>query len=92
MARVIKVATPIGEFSRKTANEYTHVNVWASPRAMAAFQNPNKSNYATETKWKKDLGYGVTWHTAEASAVRAGRGTYRWDRSATLVGTFVVPA
>jgi hypothetical protein len=94
--KTLTAVTPVGEFTRKTDSVYTYVNVWASPRAKAAFDSAAERTYrpcGVDARWIKDRGYGVTWHYTEAAARAAAsskRG-YQWDH-ATLVGTFAVGA
>lgn len=87
--KTLKVTTTVGEFTRKTATAYTHVNVWKSPRAEADIADPNAYPGGISGRWKKDRGYGVTWHSSLKAAQNAGR-KYIWDGDATLIGTFDV--
>ena len=86
--RTLTATTPVGAFNRATASAYTHVNVWDSPRATAAFEAGRRGGVAG--RWTKDCGWAVTWHGSEAAARRAGAGKYGYDHHATLLGTFPV--
>ena len=90
--KTLTVTTPVGEFNRRTDSLYTFVNVWASPRAAAAYAEASPRACGVHARWIKDRGYGVTWHVTEASARKAAgfsRG-FKWDHDATLVGSFAV--
>jgi|KBSMisStaDraftv2_1062788.scaffolds.fasta_scaffold350771_1 hypothetical protein len=88
--RTLTATTPVGTFNRATASAYSHVNVWASPRAAAQAAEPDAYTGGVMGRWIKDHGYGVTWHFNEASARKAAAGKYGWDHSAKLVGIFPV--
>jgi hypothetical protein len=90
--RTLTATTPVGSFNRATASAYSHVNVWASPRAAEAVADAYAHKNGVGGRWIKDRGYGVTWHFTEASARKAAAGKYGWDQSAKLVGTFPVDA
>ena len=89
-ARTLTITTPEGVFTRKTSTRYAFAVVWRSPRAMAAFLDPKRSESQMEIRWKKDRGFGVTWHTSHDTASRAARGSYCCDRAAVLVGIFAL--
>lgn len=87
MKATLKVSTPVGEFTRTTGTNYTHVVVWNSPRAMA---EQKAGSGGVQGRWAKDLGHGVTWHMSEGAARKAASSKYQWDHAATLVGVFAV--
>ena len=85
MTKTATVTTPVGTFSRATASEYTHINVWTSP-----FISKEKTvRSGVWARWAKDNGFGVTWHKTEEAARKASA-KYGWEPNATLVGTFPV--
>lgn len=91
MKTTLKVSTPVGEFTRTTGTNYTHVVVWNSPRATECFNLPAGTiTGGVHGRWIKDRGHGVTWHMSEGAARRAASGKYSWDHAAALVGVFPV--
>jgi hypothetical protein len=98
--KTLKAQTTVGEFTRATASNYTHVVVWDAPYVMNLFvavQNGDAeaiciSRDGVQARWVKDRGYGVTWHSSAAAANKAARGRYGWVINSTLVGVFEVAA
>lgn len=98
--KVLKVTTPVGEFSRATDSNYTHAVVWNAPPAMDLFvrvQNGDaeaicRSRNGVYARWIKDRGFGVTWHGSAAAANKAASKRYGWSLKSTLVGVFEVTA
>jgi hypothetical protein len=95
MKKSLSVTTPVGVFTRNTESAYTHIVVWASPRAMRALvrsqaSDPGFHPSGVGQRWVKDHGYGVTWHSSADTAAKATQ-AYRWDAAeSTLVGGFAV--
>lgn len=99
--KILKAETTVGEFTRTTNSEYTHIVVWNSPRVARFVSLVNsgderavrKSKGGNAARWLKDRGFGVTWHGSAAAAQKAAAGRFSWDGSdATLVGVFEVAA
>ena len=99
--KILKAQTTVGEFTRSTSSDYTHIVVWNSPR-VARFVNLvksgderaiRKSKDGNAARWLKDRGFGVTWHGSVAAAQKAVAGRFSWDKTeATLVGIYEVAA
>ena len=90
MKTTLTIQTTAGTFTRTTASKYTHIVVYASPRAKKVFDANEKTQSGVDARWIKDRGFGVTWHGSLASAEKAAKAGYKWDSEATLVGVFSI--
>jgi hypothetical protein len=94
--RIKTVNTPVGEFSRKTNTDYKFAVIWNCPRAKETYDKylitSVKPRLATDTRWIKDKGYAVTWHSTKQSAEKKASGSYDWDKSSTVLGIYEVTA
>ena len=94
--RIKTANTPVGEFSRKTNTDYKFVVIWNCPRAKETYDKylitGVKPTLATDTRWIKDKGYAVTWHSTKQSAEKKSSGSYDWDKSSTVLGIYEVTA
>lgn len=93
--KTLKITSPVGTFTRKTATNYTHAVVWNSPRAadtLARSEAGEDLSYGVNARWIKDRGYATTWHSSERTARAAAASPYKWDCKATPVGVFQVEA
>ena len=94
--KTIKVTTPVGEFTRSTKSDYTHVVVRKSDRAKSVYDkfssSGEKSGCGTDARWIKDRGFVVTYHTSLRSADNAARQKYFYDSKSEVVGIYEVAA
>lgn len=82
MKQMLKVNTPYGEFTRKTATKYTHIVV-AQPASRMGKEITGADELAAMltadghhtdgvmARVLKDRGYIVSWHSTEAAASKA---------------------
>jgi aspartokinase len=94
--RTIKVVTPVGEFTRSTKSDYTHVVVRKSDKAKSVYDrfvsSGEKSGCNVDARWIKDRGYAVTYHNSERAAVNAAKQKYGWDSKSEVIGIYEVAA
>ena len=94
--KTIKVTTPVGEFTRTTKSDYTHVVVRKSDRAKSVYEkflsSGDKSGSGVDARWIKDRGFAVTYHASLRSAANAANQKYGWDYKAEVIGIYEVAA
>ena len=85
--------TPVGKFTRNTNSDYKAIVVWSSPRAKECFEKAKQTGqmprYGVDTKWVKDNGFAVTWHSSKQLAEKATK-QYSYDSQAVLIGVFEI--
>lgn len=91
--RIASAQTTVGEFTRETEVQYTHVVVRRSTRAAAVLAQFERGEYkgkrsGIDARWIKDRGFVVSWHNSEAAAKAASTKAYPYDARAELVGIF----
>lgn len=85
----LSATTPVGTFTRTTATAYAWIVVRRSAEAAKAAATSGPLS-GVDARWRKDLGYAVTWHTSRAAADRAASRPYAYDRETEIVGIFAV--
>jgi len=94
--KTIKVTTPVGEFTRSTKSDYTHVVVRKSDRAKSVYDkfssSGEKSCLGVDARWIKDRGFVVTYHTSLRSAANAAKQKYFYDSKSEVIGIYEVAA
>jgi hypothetical protein len=94
--KTIKVTTPVGEFTRSTKSDYTHVVVRKSDRAQSVYDKfvttGEKSGSGVDARWVKDRGFVVTYHTSLRSAANAAKQKYFYDSKSQVIGIYEVAA
>jgi hypothetical protein len=94
--KTIKVITPVGEFTRSTKSDYTHVVVRKSDSAKSVYDkflsSSDKSRSGVDARWIKDRGFVVTYHTSLRSAANAAQQKYPYDPAAEVIGIYEVAA
>ena len=94
--KTIKVITPVGEFTRSTKSNYTHVVVRKSDRAKSVYDKfvttGEKSRSGVDVRWIKDCGFVVTYHNSLRSAGNAAKKIYRYDPKSEVIGIYEVAA
>ena len=94
--KTIKAITPVGEFTRSTKSDYTHVVVRKSDRAKSVYDKfvstGEKSCSGNDARWIKDRGFVVTYHNSLRSAANAAKQKYFYDYKSEVIGIYEVAA